>query len=71
MHTAKVFHYHDSGFGKNLIIFGTDMSSSLHIHNKKEDFLILGKGRVDGVDDTYADCRKTSFYKFYRATEVI
>ena len=71
MHTSKVFHYQDSGFGKNVIIFGTDMSSPVHIHNKKEDFLILGKGRVDGVDDTYVDCRKTSFYKFYRATEVI
>ena len=68
MHTSKVFHYQDSGFGKNVVIFGTDMSSPVHIHNKKEDFLILDKGQVD---DTYVYCRKTSFYKFYRATEVV
>ena len=32
------------GFGQNVIIFGVDMSSSVHIHNKKKDILILGKG---------------------------
>ena len=30
--------------GKNIIIFGVDMSSSPHIDNKKKDILILGKG---------------------------
>ena len=30
--------------GKNVIIFGADMSSSLHIDNKKKDILILRKG---------------------------
>ena len=31
----------NSGFDKNVIIFGADMGSSVHIHNKKKDFLIL------------------------------
>ena len=42
----------DSGFGKTVIIFGADMSSSLHIDNKKKDILILGKDPKDGLDDT-------------------
>ena len=32
-----------SGFGKNVIIFGVDISSSAQIGNKKKDILILGK----------------------------
>ena len=34
----------DNGFGRNCIIFGVDMSSSVHVDNKKKDILILGKG---------------------------
>ena len=34
----------DGSVGKNVIIFGADMSSSVHIDNKKKDVLILGKG---------------------------
>ena len=32
-----------SGFGKNVIIFGAAMSSSVHANNKEIMFLILGK----------------------------
>ena len=34
--------------GRNMIVFGIDMSSSLHIVNKKKDILILGKGPTQG-----------------------
>ena len=37
---------------KNIIIFGVNMSSSVHIDNKKKDNLILCKGPIKGVDDT-------------------
>ena len=30
--------------GKNVIIFGVDMSSSTKIYNRKKDILILGRG---------------------------
>ena len=40
------------GFGKNVIIFGADMSSSVHVDNKKKDILILGEGPTQGLDDT-------------------
>ena len=36
---------------KNVIIFGVDMSLSLHIDNKNKDMLILGEGPTQGLDD--------------------
>ena len=38
--------------GKNVIIFGVDMNSSMHIDNKGKDILILGKGPKKGLDST-------------------
>ena len=38
------FLHPDGETGKNVIIFGADMSSSVHVDNKKKDILILGKG---------------------------
>ena len=38
------------GLGQNVIIFGVDMSSSVHVHNKKKDILILGKGPFQGLE---------------------
>ena len=37
---------------KNIIIFGADMSSSVHIDNKNKDILILGEGPAQELDDT-------------------
>ena len=42
----------DSSMGKNVIIFGVDMSSSVHIDSGKKYILILGKGSTQGLDDT-------------------
>ena len=36
----------------NVNIFGVDMSSPVHIDNKKKDILILGDGPTQGLDDT-------------------
>ena len=41
----------DGFVGKNLIIFGVDMGSSVHIYNKTKDILILGKGSTQRLDD--------------------
>ena len=38
--------------GKNFIIFGPDMSSSVHIDNKGKDILILGNGLTEGLDNS-------------------
>ena len=39
-------------FGKNVISFGVDMSSSVHTNNKKKVALILDKRPTQGLDDT-------------------
>ena len=38
--------------GKNVIIFGVDMSSSTKIDNRKKDILILGRGPMQGLENT-------------------
>ena len=38
--------------GKNVIIFGADMSSFVHIDNKNKDILILGEKPTQELDDT-------------------
>ena len=36
-------------FGRNVIIFGVDISSSVHVDNKGEDILILAKAPTQGL----------------------
>ena len=38
--------------GKNFVIFGADMNSSMHIDNKNKDILILDEGSTQGLADT-------------------
>ena len=38
--------------GKNVIIFGADMSLSVHVDNKGKDIVTLGQGLTQGLDDT-------------------
>ena len=45
------FFFTDVSYGKNVIIFGVDMSSSVHVHNKGQDMLIFGEGPTQGFDD--------------------
>ena len=47
------FSFPSTGLGRNVIIFGVDMSSStLKIDNRKKDILILGKGPPQGLEHT-------------------
>ena len=41
------FSFPGGGFGQNVIIFGVDMSSSVHV-DKKKIILIIGKGPTQG-----------------------
>ena len=41
-----------NGFGKNVITFGADMSSSAHIDNIKKNIPISSKDPTLGLDDT-------------------
>ena len=46
------FSFPSGGFGQNILLFGVDMSSSVHIDNKKKDILILGIGPTQGLEHT-------------------
>ena len=40
------------GFSKNVRLFGVDNSFPVHADNRTKDILVLGKGLIDGLDDT-------------------
>ena len=42
----------DGTIGKNVILFGADMSLFVHIDNKGKDILIHGEGPIQGLDET-------------------
>ena len=54
----ETFSFPIGEFGKNVIIFGADMSSSVHFDNKKNNILIIGKGPTQGLDDTTLTAEK-------------
>ena len=43
----------DDDSGRNVVIFGVDNSSSSHIDNQKNKFLVLSKGSTFGINSTY------------------
>ena len=46
------FSFRGVGFCQNVLIFGTGMSFSAYIDNKKKDKLVLGIGPTQGLEDT-------------------
>ena len=46
------FSFPSSGFAQNALIFGVDMSSSIHLDNKKKYILVLGRGPTQGLEST-------------------
>ena len=46
------FSFPSGGFSQNVLIFGADMSTSIHIDNKKKDILMLGRGPTQGLEST-------------------
>ena len=50
--TGGEYSLSDSSVGKNAIILGFDMSSSVHIHNKGKDILFLGEGPTQRLNYT-------------------
>ena len=50
--SCSEFSFTDGSMWKNVIIFGADMSSSVHVDNKNKYILIFGEERTQGLDDT-------------------
>ena len=52
------FSFPSGGFGQNIIIFGTDMNSSIHIDNTGKDILILRRGPTQGLGENLLTSEK-------------
>ena len=52
--------FQGGGYGQHVIIFGVDMSSSIHIDNKKRH--INTRNRSNTRTRAYFNCRKNVFY---------
>ena len=52
------FLFSDGSFAQNVIIFGSDMSSSVHANNKTKDILVLGECLTQELDDTILTAEK-------------
>ena len=55
---TEPFHFLVVKFGQNMIIFGADMSFSVHANNRTKNILILKKGITQGLDDTTLTAEK-------------
>ena len=53
--------------GKNVIIFGVGISSSVHIDNNKKNILIFGEGPTQGLDDTRLTAEAQYWINFSRS----
>ena len=61
-HTIKEGNFNHTATARNLLIFGVDTSASIHATNRANDIYVMGKGLVQGINDTIIYAEK----KFYR-----
>ena len=67
--SRETFLFPDGSFAQNVIIFGADMSSSVHIDNKTKDILVLGEGPTQGLDGTTLTTEKIYSIIFTRSNK--
>ena len=58
------FLFSDGSFGQNVILWGADMSSSIHANNKINNMLVLGKQFIQRINDTTIYAEKTYSINF-------
>ena len=51
-HTVRKGNFDRTTNAKNIIIFGVDMSSSIHAKNKANNIYVMGKDFIQGINDT-------------------
>ena len=54
----KYFSVPSGGFAQNVMIFLVDISSFIHVDNKKKDILTLGESHTQGLDGTTLTAEK-------------
>ena len=62
------FTHPSGGYDRNIIIFGADMSSSVHANNKTRSILVLGKDFIQEIDGTniYAEKRNPTNFTVHK-----
>ena len=53
-----------SGWGKNVVIFILDNSSSVHVDNKNKDITVLGEDPTQGLDNNTRAAEAKYFINF-------
>ena len=51
-HTVRQGNFYRTTNAKNVIIFGIDMSSSIHVTNRANNIYVIGKDFIQGINDT-------------------
>ena len=46
------FSFPNGRFGQNVLVFGANMSTSIHVDNEKKDILVFGRGPTQGLEST-------------------
>ena len=63
-HVRKRGNFSDTATGRNVIIFGVDMSFSKHANNKANNIYVMGKGYIQKINDTKIYAEKTYYRNF-------
>ena len=63
-HVRKRGNFSDTTDGRNVIIFGVDMSFSKHANNKRNNIYVMGKHYVQGINDTTIYAEKMYYRNF-------
>ena len=48
-----------NGYSKNVVVFGIDNSLSSHVDNQRNNFLVLGDGPLDGINNSTSGAEET------------
>ena len=65
--SCSLFSIPNFDWGKNAIIFGVDINSSMDANNRNKDILILGKGHTQRLDNTTLKAEAEYFNNFSRS----
>ena len=65
------FSHPSGGYGRNVIIFGADLSGSAHANNKTRSILVLGKYFIQGIGNTTIYAEKMYLNNFTFANKKI
>ena len=64
------FSFTDVSMGRNVTIYGADMSSFVHVDNNNKDILILGERPTQGLDDTTLTAEAIYLFNFTQPNKV-